>query len=71
MSRKLTNAQMGYATYKHETIAILEALLKWEDQLLGRHIHIVMDHKTLEFFDKQKDISYRQCRWADYLARSL
>jgi hypothetical protein len=69
MSRKLTNAQMGYATYEHETIAILEALLKWEDQLLGRHIHIVTDHRTLEFFDKQKDMSYRQRRWSDYISR--
>jgi hypothetical protein len=69
MSKKLTNAQMGYATYEHETIAILEALLKWEDQLLGRRIQIVTDHRTLEFFDKQRDMSYRQRRWSDYLSR--
>jgi hypothetical protein len=33
-----------------ETIAILEALLKWEDKLLGRKLRIVTDYKVLEFF---------------------
>jgi len=31
-------------------LTILEALLKWEDKLLGYCIHVVMDHKALEFF---------------------
>jgi hypothetical protein len=59
MSKKLTNAQIGYATYEHEMLAILEALLRWEDQLLGRKIRIVTDHQTLEFFNTQRDMSYR------------
>jgi hypothetical protein len=36
-----------------ETIAILEALLKWEDKLLGRWVTVVTDHKALEFFKTQ------------------
>jgi hypothetical protein len=69
MSKKLTNAQHAYATYEHETLAILEALLKWEDKLVGRRFIIVTDHRTLEFFKTQKDMSYRQRRWVEYLDR--
>jgi len=51
-----------------ETIAILEALLKWEDKLLGRRILVVMDHKALEFFKTQRRLSNRQARWMEFLA---
>jgi RNase H-like domain found in reverse transcriptase len=50
-------------------LAILEALLKWEDKLLGYHIHVVTDHKALDFFKTQSHLSSRQTRWIDYLAR--
>jgi len=50
-------------------LAILEALLKWEDKLLGYHTHVVMDHKALEFFQMQLRLTARQTRWIDYLAR--
>ena len=69
MSKKFTNAQHAYVTYEHETIAILEALLKWEDKLLGRKIKVITDHKTLEFFNKQRHMSWRQIRWSQYLGR--
>ncbi|KAG6818407.1 hypothetical protein H0H92_002749, partial [Tricholoma furcatifolium] len=35
MSKKFTSAQQNYAVHELETLAILEALLKWEDKLLG------------------------------------
>jgi hypothetical protein len=35
MSKKFTTAQINYRVFKMETIAILEALIKWEDKLLG------------------------------------
>jgi RNase H-like domain found in reverse transcriptase/Reverse transcriptase (RNA-dependent DNA polymerase) len=35
MSKKFTTAQINYQVFEMETIAILEALLKWEDKLLG------------------------------------
>jgi hypothetical protein len=35
MSKKFTSAQHNYRVFEMETIAILEALLKWEDKLLG------------------------------------
>ncbi|KAG6886674.1 hypothetical protein C0995_005989 [Termitomyces sp. Mi166 len=56
MSRKFTTAQQNYAVHELETLAILEALLKWEDKLMGYNIHIITDHKALEFFKTQDDV---------------
>jgi len=69
MSKKFTAAQQNYAVHKLETLAILEALLKWEDKLMGYRIHIITDHKALEFFKTQVNLSSRQRRWLDYLSR--
>ena len=52
-----------------ETLAILEALTKWEDKLIGRKFTVITDHQSLEFFSKQKHLSGRQARWAEYLSR--
>ena len=35
LSKKFSAAQQNYQTHEHETIAILEVLIKWEDKLLG------------------------------------
>lgn len=40
--------------------AILEVLLKWEDKLIGFKLHIITDHKALEFFKEQNTVSNRQ-----------
>ncbi|KAG6883397.1 hypothetical protein C0995_012350 [Termitomyces sp. Mi166 len=55
MSRKFMTAQQNYAVHELETLTILEALLKWEDKLMGYKIHIITDHKALEFFKTQVD----------------
>jgi hypothetical protein len=49
-------------------IAILEALLKWEDKLLGQAFTLVMDNKGLEYFQTQQSLSVRQARWWEYLS---
>ncbi|GJE92037.1 polyprotein [Phanerochaete sordida] len=69
MSRKFTDAQHAYRVFELETLAILEALMKWEDKLLGRKITIVTDHKALEFFKTQSRLSNRQTRWMEFMAR--
>ena len=53
MSKKFTATQHNYRVFKQETLAILKALLKWEDKLQGYHINVVTDHKSLEFFNNQ------------------
>lgn len=69
MSKKFTVAQHAYRVFEMETIAILEALLKWEDKLLGYPIRIVTDHKALEFFKTQSHFNPRQTRWMEYIER--
>ena len=69
MSRKFTLAQHNYHVFELETLAILEALLKWEEKLLGYRLHVVTDHKALEFFLTQCKLSSRQARWIEYLSR--
>jgi hypothetical protein len=69
MSKKFTTAQHNYAVHELEMLAILKALLKWEDKLIGYQIHIITDHKALEFFQTQANLSSRQRRWNNYLSR--
>jgi hypothetical protein len=57
LSKKFSAAQHNYWTHEHETIAILEALLTWEDKLLGRAFTLVMDNKGLEYFQTQQSLS--------------
>ena len=69
LSKKFSSAQQNYRTHEHETIAILKALIKWEDKLLGRKFVIVTDHKSLEYFETQPHLSSRQTRWWEYISR--
>ena len=63
LSKKFTSAQHNYHMHKHETLAVLEALMKWEDKLLRRKFTVVTDHKGLEYFKTQLNLSPRQTRW--------
>jgi hypothetical protein len=56
LSKKFSAAQHNYRTHKHETITILEALLKWEDKLLGQAFTLVTDNKGLEYFQTQQSL---------------
>src|ERR1700678_3849688 len=69
MSKKFTSAQRNYFTYEHKTLGVLEALLKWEDKLIGLSINIVTDHKALQTFRTKAHAGPRQIRWSGYLER--
>ena len=69
LSKKFTSAQHKYRMHEHETLAVLEALMKWEDKLLGRKFTVVTDHKGLEYFKMQPNLLPRQTRWWEYLSR--
>jgi hypothetical protein len=69
MSCKFTDAQRHYRVFEQEMIVILEALLKWEDKLIGYHIHVVTDHQALEFFKTQDWLLSWQTHWMEYLSQ--
>src|SRR6266481_2396315 len=69
LSKKFSSAQQNYCTHEHESIAILEALIKWEDKLLGQKFVIVTDHKSLEYFETQPNLSSCQTRWWEYISQ--
>jgi len=69
MSKKFTTAQQNYAIHELETLAILEALIKWEDKLIGYAIYIITNHKALEFFKTQIMLTVQQHYWMDYMSR--
>ena len=47
---------------------MLEALMKWEDKLLGHKFTLVTDHKGLEYFKTQKNLLDRQVQWWEFLS---
>ena len=68
-SRQMSKAERNYPVHEQEMLAIMRALKKWRVDLLGTHIHIRTDHKTLQNFDYQRDLSQRQARWMEYLSQ--
>ena len=68
LSKKFSDAQHNYRMHEHETIVVLEALMKWEDKLLGQKFTLVTDHKGLEYFKTQPVLSPQQVRWWEYLS---
>ena len=47
---------------------MLEALMKWEDKLLGCKFTLVTDHKGLEYFKTQKNLLDRQVQWWEFFS---
>ena len=70
MSKKFTDAQRSYFTYEHETLGAIEALKKWDDELLGlSEIRVVNDHKALKTFMQKAHSGPCQIRWSQWLSR--
>jgi RNase H-like domain found in reverse transcriptase len=49
-------------------ISVLKALMKWEDKLLGQKFTLITDHKGLEYFETQKNLSDRQVQCWEFLS---
>jgi len=60
MLKKLTDAQHNYQMFEREMLVILEALLKWEDVLLGFPFKIVTDQEALKYLSMQQKLLSRQ-----------
>jgi hypothetical protein len=66
---QLKGAEKNYPVHEKELLAIIRALKKWRSDLLGSHIFVYTDHRTLENFDTQKDLSRHQLRWQEFLSQ--
>jgi hypothetical protein len=70
MSNKFTDTQRSYFTYEHETLAAIEALKKWDDELLGlTEIRIVTDHEALKTFMLKAHSGPCQIHWSQWFSR--
>jgi hypothetical protein len=68
-SMALKSAQLNYPVHEKELLAVIRALQKWCSDLLGAPITIYTDHRTLENFDHQKNLSRCQVRWQEFLSQ--
>jgi hypothetical protein len=70
MSKKFTVAQRSYRTFEHEAPAVIEALMKWEDKLVGRQFIIVTDHESLKMIKTTNRNGKSGCliHWDEYLS---
>ncbi|OJT04974.1 Transposon Ty3-G Gag-Pol polyprotein [Trametes pubescens] len=68
-SAQLRAAELNYPVHEKELLAIVRALKKWRVDLLGVPFTVYTDHRTLENFHKQRDLSRRQARWQEFLAQ--
>jgi RNase H-like domain found in reverse transcriptase/Reverse transcriptase (RNA-dependent DNA polymerase)/Integrase zinc binding domain/Chromo (CHRromatin Organisation MOdifier) domain/Retroviral aspartyl protease len=66
-SRKLTPAEINYATHEKELLAIVHAIKTWRVHLEGNHFEVVTDHAALRFLQTQQILSRRQARWSELL----
>src|SRR6202050_3313152 len=68
-SMQLKGAEKNYPVHEKELLAIVRALKKWRSDLLGTEFVVYTDHRTLENFDTQHDLSRRQLHWQEFLSQ--
>ena len=67
-SRTFKGAELNYPVHEKELLAIIRALAKWRTDLLGYTFEVWTDHRTLEHFGTQRDLSCRQARWMEFMS---
>jgi hypothetical protein len=50
-------------------LAIIHVLQKWHSDLVGSSFTIFMDHRTLEIFDTQLNLSHCQACWMEFMSQ--
>lgn len=70
-SRSLTKAEVNYAIYDKELLAIIVAFEVWRHHLEGAKfpIKVISDHRNLLYFKKPQRLNSRQIRWSIFLSR--
>lgn len=67
-SVQLLPVEKNYPTHEKEMLTIVWALKKFHADLLGTQFMIYTDHRTLECFQGQGDLSRRQAQWQEFLS---
>lgn len=68
-SSTFKDAELNYSIHKKELLAIICALKKWQSDLVSPSFFVFTDHKTLENFDTQKELSHQQAKWIEVLSQ--
>jgi hypothetical protein len=68
LSKKMNEAQQRYPVHEQELLAIVHALQTWRHYLYGKPIRVLTDHRSLQYFQTQPQLSARQARWKDLFA---
>lgn len=67
MSKSLSQRHLGLSTYEKELLAIVMAVKKWRNYLLGHKFIIKTDHEALKYFMEQKLTTLVQQKWVSKL----
>ena len=62
-SRKLPLHERLYSIYDKDMLAIMHALAKFRQYLVGNRFRVRTDHNSLRFFLEQKQLQERQQKW--------
>jgi hypothetical protein len=68
MSKKMLPAETRYPVHEQEMLAIIQALGTWRHYLSGAKFRVLTDHRSLQHFKTQPQLSNRQIHWKDIIA---
>jgi hypothetical protein len=70
-SKKHSPAEYNYEIYDKELMAIIRAFEEWHPKLqcVINPIHVLSDHKNLEYFMMTKLLNRYQARWFQFLSQ--
>jgi hypothetical protein len=69
--RKLREPEKLYSIYDKEMLAIMHALAKFRQYLVGGRFVVRTDHDSLRYFLEHKDVNERQQKWVKYDTRLM
>ena len=68
-SMTFKGAELNYPVHEKELLVIICPLKQWHADLIGVPFTIYTDHKTLENFMHQKELSHHQARWMELMSQ--
>ncbi|GBE87328.1 Transposon Tf2-12 polyprotein [Sparassis crispa] len=68
-SMQLKGPELNYPVHEKELLTIVHALKKWHVNLIGVPFSVYTDHHTLKNFTFQKNLSWHQARWQEFLTQ--